>query len=67
MPRYYFNLVKKILDWEGVEVPEENLEQFVTKIIEELRYEDPELRAIGDGWFIEVVNGQGRQVARFPL
>jgi hypothetical protein len=68
--RYYFNLVGRseaIADGEGVELPDHYSEQAITRIIEEIRSEEPELFVGGSGWSIEVVDVDGRMLARFPL
>jgi hypothetical protein len=68
--RYYFNLVGPegvFPDQRGVEVPDEDWEQAVIRIIEEIRVEEPELFDLGVGWSIEVVDQEGRRVGTFPL
>ena len=68
--RYFFNLVGKknaIADREGVELPDENSEQAIVRIIEEMRSEDPDLFASGGAWSIEVVDEDGRRLGLFPV
>jgi hypothetical protein len=68
--RYYFNLIGPegvIIDPEGVEVSENDLEQAVPRILEEVRSEEPKLFDVGGGWSVEVVDVEGRRVAIFPL
>jgi hypothetical protein len=68
--RYYFNLVGPkgvIIDPEGVEVSENDLEQAIPRILEEIRSEEPELFDVGGGWSLEVVDVEGRRVAIIPL
>jgi hypothetical protein len=70
VPRYYFNLVRQqrvVLDSEGVEVPDEDLDEAITRIIEQIRLEEPELFDVSGNWSIEVLDEQGRKVAEFPL
>jgi hypothetical protein len=70
VPRYYFNLIRKnqvITDLEGVNIPDSNLEEAITRAIEEIRSEEPELFADGGEWSIEVVDDHGRRVATFPV
>jgi hypothetical protein len=70
MSRYYFNLVGPegvIIDPEGVEVSDNGLEQAISRILEEVRSEEPELFDIGGGWSLEVVDVEGRRVTIFPL
>jgi Domain of unknown function (DUF6894) len=69
MARYFFNLVSHrntILDHEGVEISGD-VEQSIERIIEEIRSEEPELFDVRESWRIEVVDGEGRKVANFPL
>jgi hypothetical protein len=68
--RYYFNLVGPkgvIIDREGVEVSENDLDQAIPRILEEFRSEEPELFDVGGVWSIEIVDGEGRSVVTFPL
>jgi hypothetical protein len=68
--RYYFNLVGPegvIIDPEGIEVSENDLEQAIPRILEEIRSEEPELFDVGVGWSLEVVDGEGRRAAIIPL
>jgi hypothetical protein len=68
--RYYFNLVGPegvIIDPEGVEVSENDLEWAIPRILEEIRSEEPELFNVGAGWSLEVVDVEGRRVAIIPL
>jgi hypothetical protein len=68
--RCYFHLVRDgatLPDREGVEIPEEDFEQEITRIIGEIRAEDPELLEGTSGWTIQVIDDQGREVARYPL
>jgi hypothetical protein len=68
--RYYFNLVGPkgvIIDPEGAEMSENDLEQAIPRILEEARSEEPELFDVGGGWSLEVVDVDGRRVAIFPL
>jgi Domain of unknown function (DUF6894) len=70
MARYYFDLVSEQLtipDHVGVEVSEANFEESIARILEEIRAEEPELRDLGAGWSIEVMNEEGRRVAKLPL
>jgi hypothetical protein len=70
MSRYYFNLVgpnEVIIDPEGVEVSESDLEQAIPRILEGIRSEEPELFDVGAGRSLEVVDVEGRRVATFPL
>jgi hypothetical protein len=68
--RYYFNLVGPegvIIDPEGVEVSENDLEQAIRRILEEIRSEEPELFDVAGGWSLEIVDVEGRRVAIIPL
>jgi hypothetical protein len=68
--RYYFNLVGPkgvIIDPEGVEVSENDLERAIPRILEEIRSEEPELFDVGGGWSLEVLDVEGRRVAIVPL
>jgi hypothetical protein len=68
--RYYFNLVGPkgvIIDPEGVEVSENDLEQAIPRILEEICSEEPELLDVGGGWSLEVVDVEGRRVAIIPF
>jgi len=70
VPRYFFDLVrqKKVMaDREGVEIPDYDLEEEITRIMEEMRCEEPELFDGRGDWSIEVIDEQGRRVARFSL
>jgi hypothetical protein len=72
MPRYFFNLVSQqgtVSDHEGIEVVGD-FDLLIVRIIEEIeemRSEEPELFDIGGDWYIEVVDGEGRRLARLPL
>jgi hypothetical protein len=69
--RYYFNLVldenRAILDREGVEILDDDLQREIIRIVEELRAEEPGLFEFGPGWSLEVVDDQGHKIATFPL
>jgi hypothetical protein len=68
--RCYFHLVRggvTLPDREGVEIPEEDFEQEITRIIGEIRAEDPELFEGAGGWTINVIDEEGREVAKYPL
>jgi hypothetical protein len=68
--RYYFNLVGPkgvIIDPEGVEVSENDLERAIPRILEEIRSEEPELFDVSGGWSLEVVDVEGRRVAIVSL
>lgn len=70
MSRYYFNLVlesRVIFDREGLDVRDGHLQRSITRIVEELRSEEPELFEVGPGWSLEVVDDEGRELAKFPL
>ena len=70
VPRYYFNLVRQrtvIADHDGVEIPGEVSELEILRIMQEIRTEEPELFAGSGGWSIEVVDEQGRIVAKVSL
>jgi hypothetical protein len=70
MARYYFNLVNEqrtIPDREGVEVADTDLKELIATILEEIRAEEAELCDLGGEWSIEVVDGHGHRVAKFPL
>jgi hypothetical protein len=67
MARYYFNLLsrnEKILDDRGVEIPLD-CEPLIPSIVREVLAEDPELLHLGQGWCIEVLDGENRTVAKF--
>jgi hypothetical protein len=68
--RFYFNLISQeqvILDRDGIEVPDKDWHQVITRIIEQIRSEEPDLFDVGANWSIEVVDEQGRRLAEFPL
>jgi hypothetical protein len=75
--RYYFNLVGPkgvIVDPEGAEVSDNDFEEAIprmldeiSRILEEIRADEPELFDIGGKWSLEVVDAQGHRVAIFPL
>jgi hypothetical protein len=68
--RCYFHLVRGSLvlpDEDGVELPDDNWEREIGRIIEEIRSELPELFRGASGWVIQVVDEQGREIARHPL
>jgi hypothetical protein len=68
--RYYFNLVGPkgvIIDPEGVEVSENDLERAIPRILEEIRSEEPELFDVSGGWSLEVVDVEDRRVAIIPF
>jgi hypothetical protein len=68
--RYYFNLIGPkgvIIDPEGVEVSENDLELAIPRILEEVRSEEPKLFDVGGGWSLDVVDVKGCRVATFPL
>jgi len=66
MSRYYFHLVQRILDDEGFEMAEGDIED-LDFIIEEIRSEEPELFDVEGGWAMEDANEEGHTIARFPL
>ena len=68
--RCYFHLVRggvTLPDHEGVEIPDAELEREIPNIIGEIRAEEPELFEGTSGWAIQVIDDQGREVARYPL
>ena len=67
MGRYYFNLVgpgRVIPDEEGADLPDDLAEELISAIVEEMRSEEPELFDCDSDWFIEIVDEQGRTLAR---
>ena len=68
--RFCFHLTRGSLvlpDEDGVELPEDDWEREIGRIIEEMRSELPELFRASSGWVIQVVDEQGRELARHPL
>jgi Domain of unknown function (DUF6894) len=68
--RCYFHLLHgrvTLPDEEGIELPDDDWEREIARIIEEVRSEAPELFRGASGWTIQVVDDQGREVARYPL
>ena len=53
-----------IPDHEGVELPDDLAEEIIVTILEEMRSEEPELFDGDSKWFIEIVDEQGRKLAR---
>jgi Domain of unknown function (DUF6894) len=70
MARCYFHLVRggvTLPDHEGVEIPDAEWKREITNIIGEISAEEPELFEGTGGWTIQVVDEEGREVARYPL
>jgi hypothetical protein len=70
LARYFFNLKSRqeaIPDQEGVEIPDNNLEQAITGAIEEIRAEEPDLFVGSGNWSIDVVDDQGRSIVTIPM
>lgn len=68
--RCYFHLVRggvTFPDHEGVEIPDAEWEREITNIIGEIRAEEPELFEGTSGWTINVIDEEGREVAKYPL
>jgi len=68
--RCYFHLVRgheTLPDPNGIEIPDDDWEQEIARIIGEIRAEAPELFESTTGWTIRVIDEQGREVARYPL
>jgi hypothetical protein len=66
----YFHLVRgrvTLPDEEGIELPDDDWEREIFRIIEEIRSEAPALFQDASGWTIQVVDEQGRELTRFPL
>lgn len=69
MPRYYFHLINRheeISDRDGIDMREQDEAQ-ITKILDEIRSDEPELFDVDENWSIEVVDQKGRRVASFLL
>jgi len=77
MPRYYFNLIGEeatLLDHKGVEIAgdfgllaDTIIAEFVRTLVGLIRSEDPDLLRLWDGWWIEIVDVEGRALAKFPV
>jgi hypothetical protein len=68
--RCYFHLLcgrATLPDHKGVEIQQEDCAREITKIIGEIRAEEPELFEGANGWTIQVIDEQGREVATYPL
>jgi hypothetical protein len=68
--RCYFHLVRggiTLPDREGVDIPDNDWEQEILRIIREIRAESPELFEGATGWTIQVIDENGREVTRYPL
>ena len=77
MPRYFFDLVSRqrvILDPDGVAITGDCalsgsriMEDILGRMIEQIVAEEPKLRRMGQDWWIEVIDEEGRRLATCPV